>query len=195
LTPNKFSILSPKRLRFVQEYLIDLNGAQAAIRAGYSKRTAVMQASRLLTNANVQAALQEQKAALATTLGITTERIVAEYAALGFADMADYLSFDDRGNVYLDWSAMPKGATKAIAEVTQEEYMDGKGEGARLVRKTRFKLYNKTAALDSLAARLWPAIQKTEASGPNGGPITVRVVYDEPRQIIEGQAREIGEGQ
>jgi hypothetical protein len=42
--------LTPKQARFVQEYLIDLNATQAAIRVGYSKKTATEQASRLLTN-------------------------------------------------------------------------------------------------------------------------------------------------
>ena len=43
--------LNPKQQRFVDEYLIDLNGKQAAIRAGYSEKTAEVQASRLLSNA------------------------------------------------------------------------------------------------------------------------------------------------
>ena len=51
--------LSPKQSRFIDEYLIDLNGAQAAIRAGYSPRCAKEQASRLLTYANVQAEIEE----------------------------------------------------------------------------------------------------------------------------------------
>lgn len=50
-------MLTPKQQRFVSEYLIDLNATQAAIRAGYSERTAKQQGSRLLTNADVQAAV------------------------------------------------------------------------------------------------------------------------------------------
>ena len=49
--------LSPKQKRFVEEYLIDLNATQAAIRAGYSAKTAKQQASRLLTNVDVVAAV------------------------------------------------------------------------------------------------------------------------------------------
>src|SRR5262249_53478937 len=48
--------LTPKQERFVQEYLVDLNATQAAIRAGYSKKTATEQASRLLTNVKVSEA-------------------------------------------------------------------------------------------------------------------------------------------
>lgn len=49
--------LTPKQQRFVEEYLIDLNGTRAAIRAGYSAKTANQQAARLLANVNVQAAV------------------------------------------------------------------------------------------------------------------------------------------
>lgn len=50
--------LTDKQQRFVAEYLIDLNATQAAIRAGYSEKTAPAQASRLLINVNVAAAIQ-----------------------------------------------------------------------------------------------------------------------------------------
>lgn len=51
--------LTPKQQAFVAEYLIDLNATQAAIRAGYSEKTANEQGSRLLANVSVQAAIQE----------------------------------------------------------------------------------------------------------------------------------------
>ena len=53
--------LNPKQARFVEEYLIDLNATAAAIRAGYSKKTAKQQASRLLTNVDVAAAVAKAK--------------------------------------------------------------------------------------------------------------------------------------
>lgn len=57
--------LTPKQWAFVREYLVDCNGTQAAIRAGYSPRTANEQASRLLANANVRAAVEEGQKMLA----------------------------------------------------------------------------------------------------------------------------------
>ncbi len=54
-------MLTPKQSRFVEEYLIDLNATQAAIRAGYSAKTAKQQASRLLTNVDVAASVVEAK--------------------------------------------------------------------------------------------------------------------------------------
>ena len=55
------SSLTPKQKCFINEYLIDLNATQAAIRAGYSPRTAKQQASRLLTNVDVAAAVATAK--------------------------------------------------------------------------------------------------------------------------------------
>jgi len=49
--------LSPKQAQFVEEYVVDLNGKQAAIRAEYSAKTAKVQASRLLRKAKVQTAV------------------------------------------------------------------------------------------------------------------------------------------
>ncbi len=53
-------MLTARQKRFVDEYLIDMNGKQAAIRAGYSENTAAEQSSRLLNNVNVKQALEQQ---------------------------------------------------------------------------------------------------------------------------------------
>ncbi len=55
--------LTPRQARFVEEYLLDLNATQAAIRAGYSKKTAYSQGERLLRNVEVAAAVAEAKSA------------------------------------------------------------------------------------------------------------------------------------
>ena len=53
--------LTPKQARFIEEYLVDLNATQAAIRAGYSVKAAGVEGSRLLTNAKVAAAISAAK--------------------------------------------------------------------------------------------------------------------------------------
>jgi phage terminase small subunit len=55
-------MLTPKQARFVEEYLVDLNAKQAAIRAGYSPKTAEVQGCRLLRNVQVAAAIQRAQA-------------------------------------------------------------------------------------------------------------------------------------
>jgi hypothetical protein len=70
--------LTPKRQRFVDEYLVDLNGTQAAIRCGYSPKTAKVQASRLLTNAAIQKALEAGKAKLVERTAVTKDWVIKE---------------------------------------------------------------------------------------------------------------------
>ena len=68
--------LSLKQSRFIDEYLIDLNGAQAAVRAGYSTKCAKEQASRLLTYAHVQAEIEERNRDIEERLEISRENVL-----------------------------------------------------------------------------------------------------------------------
>ena len=79
---NKVRKLTPKQAMFVKEYLIDLNATQAAIRAGYSKKTANRIASNLLSNIVIQNAIAEALAKRAEKTEIT-----AEYILEGFKEV------------------------------------------------------------------------------------------------------------
>jgi hypothetical protein len=78
--------LTPKQAAFVMEYLKDLNATQAAIRAGYSEKTADQQASRLLTNVKVQEAVTKGREKLAAKVEVTTERVLGGLLAEATAD-------------------------------------------------------------------------------------------------------------
>ncbi len=69
--------MTPRQTRFVQEYLLDPNATQAAIRAGYSAHTADVQGSRLLSNVKVAAAIQAGQTVLSERLEVTADRVVA----------------------------------------------------------------------------------------------------------------------
>jgi phage terminase small subunit len=68
--------LNPKQRRFVDEYLVDLNAKQAAIRAGYSPKTAESQGSRLLSHAKVSEAIQHGQAQIANKYEVTQEYVI-----------------------------------------------------------------------------------------------------------------------
>ena len=68
--------MTPKQECFCREYLVDLNATAAAHRAGYSERTAKQQGSRLLTNADVQAAIAEAQEARAKRTGLAQDDVV-----------------------------------------------------------------------------------------------------------------------
>lgn len=82
-------MLTDKQSRFVKEYLIDSNATQAAIRAGYSEKTANEQGSRLLANVSVRQAVDKGQEKKAEKLEITALDLVREYEEVRKAAMAD----------------------------------------------------------------------------------------------------------
>lgn len=88
--------LTPKQSRFVEEYLKDCNGTQAAIRAGYSKRTANEQASRLLAKANVRSELDKRLLRISSKIEVTAERVLLERSRLAFFDIRKLLDSTGR---------------------------------------------------------------------------------------------------
>lgn len=89
--------LSEQRQRFVDEYLVDLNGTQAAIRAGYSPKTANEQASRLLANVSIQQAVSVAMAERSKRTGVNQDRVVLELAKIAFVKMTDIV--DNQGRI------------------------------------------------------------------------------------------------
>lgn len=76
------SKLNAKQQIFVKEYLIDLNATQAAIRAGYSAKTANEQGSRLLANVSISAAVQEGMKSRAAKLDTSAEKVIEDLGLL-----------------------------------------------------------------------------------------------------------------
>lgn len=89
--------LTPKQEHFCEEYLIDLNATQAAIRAGYSEKTANRIASELLSKLDIQEKITELKAERSKRTEITQDRVVKELAAMAFAKATDYAQIADVG--------------------------------------------------------------------------------------------------
>jgi phage terminase small subunit len=141
-------MLTAKQTLFVEEYLVDLNGKQAAVRTGYSAKSAEVQASRLLRNTAVQAALGEAMQARSQRTKVTADRVVAELAKLAFADMRDYWP---RPGETIDLHRLDEDRTAAVEEISISETVDPAGV---LHRRTRLKLHDKKGALDSLARHL-----------------------------------------
>ena len=80
--------MTPKQERFVQEYLVDLNATQAAIRAGYSKKTAHVIGPELMTKPDVQAAIKAAMDKRSEKTGLTAERVLDEMRAMALWDPA-----------------------------------------------------------------------------------------------------------
>src|SRR6185437_2381432 len=81
--------LTAKQQRFVQELLLDLNATQAAIRAGYSKRSAQEQGSQMLAHPEIKAAIDAAKIERSERTEIDAQRVLEEIAAMAFYDPAE----------------------------------------------------------------------------------------------------------
>lgn len=147
-------MLKPRQRRFCEEYLVDLNGAAAARRAGYSADAAKEQASRLLTDANVQAELDRLREERSKRTQITADDVVLELGKLAFANMLNYVTIQDDGTAIVDFSMVNRDMGAAMKEVTIETYTEGKGDDAKDVKRIKFQLHDKKGALEALGRHL-----------------------------------------
>ncbi len=150
---------------FCREYIIDLNGTRAAIAAGYSKRTAHAAACRLLSNVKVKKLLAQLTRKHADKLDLSAEKVLSELSRMAFSNLLDYGTVTDDGGFVIDLSTLTREQAAAIHEITVDEYMDGRGEGARTVKRTKFKLASKIDALALLGKYLKLFTEKIEVSG------------------------------
>lgn len=117
--------LTPKQQKFVAEYLIDLNATQAAIRAGYSAKTARNIAQELLTKPHIQAELQKRREKVEKKLEISQEQVIAELAAIALSNGADYAKVVGDGvSSYVEFTLtdqLDPMKLKAIASIEESQ--------------------------------------------------------------------------
>lgn len=167
--------LTDKQATFVREYLIDMNATQAAIRAGFSEKTAYSQGQRLLKNVEVAAAIQSAMDKRAARTEITQDMVLNELAKIGFADMRKLLRWtgnrpqmdedraEETGAVEIsvanfvqlfDSDELDENIVGAISEISQTK------EGALKV-----KLHDKQAALVNIGKHLGMFKERVEIDG------------------------------
>ena len=137
--------LTDKQQAFVHEYLIDLNATQAAIRAGYSVKTAQEQASRLLSNVMVQQAIAERMAERSRRTGVNQDRVVLELAKIAFVNMTDVV--DSNGRIKEGASADDLSCIESI------KYKESDNEFGGSVER-EVKIASKLKALELLGKHL-----------------------------------------
>lgn len=171
--------LTPKQVKFIDEYLIDRNGKQAAIRAGYSPRSAEVQASKMLRKGKVKAEIGRRVEKMSKDAGVTVQRVVDEYAKIAFSNMANFMEVGDDGQPSLNFKDLTEDQKAALSEVTVDSYLEKGGTNPKTVLKVKFKLIDKKGALDSLGKHLGMFVDKVEHSGPDGGPMVIeRIIID-----------------
>lgn len=163
--------LTEKQKRFVAEYLVDLNATQAAIRAGYSEKTAGEQGSRLLANVKVQDAIQGEMARQQERTQITADAVLKEYARIAFFDPRKL--FMDNG-APKDICSLDDDTAAALAALDVHEEYEGAGEDRQFVGYTKkYRIADKLRALEALGKRFGLFDGKSEDG-------EVRIIDDVP---------------
>ena len=160
----KVNGLSPKQAKFVEEYLLDLNATQAAIRAGYKPDRAQQMGSENLSKPVVAKAIQDQMEARSKRTEISQDRVLQEYAKLAFLDPSRF--YDDNGSL-IPIRELPKDVSACIAGMDIVTEKIGKDEEGKpeLATVRKIKLVDKKGALDSVARHLGMFNDKLNLSG------------------------------
>ena len=155
--------LTPKQAAFVREYLVDSNGKQAAIRAGYTERSAEVTASKLLRNPKVREVVEAGKAVVAERAEVEAVEVLRELKRIGFADPGRVLDAD---GALLPLHKMPEDIRRAISSVEVEELFEGKGEErVQVGTLTKVKFWDKPKSLELLGKYLKLFTDKVELGG------------------------------
>lgn len=113
--------LNAKQQRFVEEYLIDLNATQAAIRCGYSERTAYSQGQRLLKDVEIGAAVEKAIAARSERTRVDAEWLLTRLADEAQADVADLYDANGHLKPVTEWPLIWRQGLVAGVETVREK--------------------------------------------------------------------------
>lgn len=140
--------LTEQQKKFCREYMKDFNAAQAAIRAGYSKKSAQEQGRRLLTNVGAQKMLRELQAKNAEKEETLADEIVAELKKIMRCDIKNFL---DPGNSVKDISQLPSELSTCVESIKKTETEFGDEDRGGTKTSIQFKLHSKMDAIEKLA--------------------------------------------
>ncbi|MCU1451396.1 MAG: hypothetical protein JWP02_3566 [Acidimicrobiales bacterium] len=144
---SMYDALEPKQRRFVDEFVVDWNATQAAIRAGYSKKTAAAIGSENLTKPAIQSAIKERTDRVTESAGLTAKRVVEELARVAFSDMRRFTTWSPgTGVTLIDSATLSDDDARCVAEVSETTSQHGSS--------LKFKLHDKIGPLKELAERM-----------------------------------------
>lgn len=185
-----FNALKPKQKLFVLEYLKDYNATQAAIRAGYSKKTARSIGQENLTKPDIQSALKEVSEVIVEKPSIASLQEIAEFlTAVKRGNMADVCSWSEDGLKFTKNSEeMPREVSRLIKKIKTTTRVSAKGDYTET--EINLELHDPIKAAELLGRYHGMFIDKKELSGPNGGPIETveqKVIFYIPQNNRDGE--------
>jgi phage terminase small subunit len=140
--------MTEKEERFCQEYLIDLNATQAAIRAGYSQKTAAEIGYENLRKPHIVDKVSALKQERSKRTQITADKVLKELAKLGFSNIQDYINDDHSVKNLKSISRSKSAAISSIKKTSQKI-------GKDLINESiEFKLYDKKGTLELIGKHI-----------------------------------------
>lgn len=173
--------LTPKQARFVDEFLVDLNATQAAIRAGYKKHAAFATGHENLRKPKIEAAIAEALKDQQQRTEITADDALKETGYIAFSDIRKL--FNENGGLKKPHE-LDDDIAKAIAGIDVSTVKDGED----LIDVRKIKLWSKNDALEKLGKHFQLFVERKEVTGKGGGPIeteTTHVLSPELQELFD----------
>lgn len=167
--------LTAKQIRFVDEYMVDFNATQAAIRAGYKAKTAHVIGAENLRKPKIAEEIARRQKDLQRRTEVTQDRVVKELARVAFADATDYacvetLTYENEDGTVSPVQIVSPKDTDTLSD-DQRAAIAGIKQGANGIE---IKLHDKIKALELLGRHIGMFNDKLSLSGSDGGPLTFR---------------------
>lgn len=179
--------MTAKQRRFCDEYLIDLNATQAAIRAGYSEKTARKIGQENLTKPDIQEYIQKRTADRVERTEITQDMVIRELAIIAFSNAADYASVIEKEGTDKDGNPV---RYITVEPVLTETLTEAQKKALAVIKKGRdgfeVKPYDKVRALELLGKHLGLFTEKVELSGQVNNPFAGLSTEDLKKLINDG---------
>ena len=188
---KKAVCISPKRMRFITEYLTDLNATKAAIRAGYPEKSAAAIGGEYIAIPVIANEIAKRIAERTKRVEITQDRVVRELAKLAFLDARKFFDADGKPIAITELDDETAGAIAGL-DVLEEYLHLGKGERVKTGSIKKYRLSDKRGALELLGKHLGMFANKVIISGDNNGD-PVRMQYSSmTQQELEALASKYG---
>lgn len=178
MAKDKSSVLTDKQKLFCYEYLKDLNGTQAAIRAGYSVNTANEIASENLTKPNIQDFVGKLKSERVERCEITSDKVLKELAKIGFSDIRQFYGVDGQLKSIHELEDEAAGAVSSIKSY-EEKLTTTDPDAEQIVQGTNkeIRMHDKIKALELIAKHIG-FFEKDNEQIKNITPPTPVIVYN-----------------
>lgn len=171
--------LTDQMVDFCKQYIVDFNGTQAAIRAGYSKKAARDIACENLTKPHIQQQIQKEIEARNKRTARSADEALDLVWKMAELDLANYMKVDDDGNVSaIPFSELPEGATRFINKIKQRKSSTKNKDGSREYEDVsiEYELPERTKCVDMLMKHYGLYTENHVWTGKDGKPIQVEEV-------------------